>query len=112
MPDPASRANPYDVHGPRQVVDAAAFNWQDDAWQGRPWHEAVIYELHLGTFTGEGTFAAAMQRLDYLAGIGITTIELMPVADFPGTRNWGYDGVLSFAPTDQSVPAAIQTPAG
>jgi maltooligosyltrehalose trehalohydrolase len=98
VPDPASRANPHDVHGSSQVVDAAAFIWQDDAWQGRPWHEAVIYELHLGTFTEEGTFAAAMQRLDYLAEIGITAIELMPVADFPGTRNWGYDGVLLFAP--------------
>ena len=98
VPDPASRANPRDVHGPSQVVDATAFIWQDDAWQGRPWHEAVIYELHLGAFTAEGSFAAAMQRLDYLAELGITAIELMPVADFPGTRNWGYDGVLPFAP--------------
>jgi 1,4-alpha-glucan branching enzyme/maltooligosyltrehalose trehalohydrolase len=98
VPDPASRFNPQDVHGPSQVVDAAAFQWQDDAWQGRPWHEAVIYELHLGTFTKEGTFTAAMLRLDYLVNLGITAIELMPVADFPGTRNWGYDGVLLFAP--------------
>ncbi len=98
VPDPASRANPHDVHGPSQVVDATAFMWQDDAWPGRPWHEAVIYELHIGTFTTEGTYAAAMQRLDYLVELGITAIELMPVADFSGTRNWGYDGVLLFAP--------------
>jgi 1,4-alpha-glucan branching enzyme/maltooligosyltrehalose trehalohydrolase len=98
VPDPASRANPQDVHGPSQVVDATDFIWQDDTWQGRPWHEAVIYELHLGTFTSEGTFVAAMQRLDYLVELGITAIELMPVADFSGTRNWGYDGVLLFAP--------------
>jgi 1,4-alpha-glucan branching enzyme/maltooligosyltrehalose trehalohydrolase len=98
VPDPASRANPQDVHGPSQIVDATAFIWQDDSWQGRPWHEAVIYELHLGTFTDEGTFSAAIQRLDYLVELGITAIELMPVADFPGTRNWGYDGALLFAP--------------
>lgn len=98
VPDPASRANPRDVHGPSQVIDAAAFAWQDDAWRGRAWQEAVIYELHLGTFTAEGTFRAAVQRLDYLVELGVTAIELMPVADFPGTRNWGYDGVLLFAP--------------
>lgn len=98
VPDPASRFNPQDVHGPSQVVDAAAFQWQDDTWRGRPWHEAIIYELHLGTFTKEGTFTAAMQRLDYLVNLGITAIELMPVADFSGTRNWGYDSVLLFAP--------------
>ena len=113
VPDPASRANPQDVHGPSQVVDATAFSWQDAAWQGRPWHEAVIYELHLGTFTNEGTFAAAMQRLDYLVELGITAIELMPVADFPGTRNWGYDGVLLFAPdhsygTPDELKALVQ----
>ncbi len=98
IPDPASRANPQDIHGPSQVVDAAAFLWQDTNWQGRPWHEAVIYELHLGTFTSAGTFAAVLQHLDYLVELGITAIELMPVADFPGARNWGYDGVLLFAP--------------
>lgn len=113
VPDPASRANPQDVHGPSQVVDPTTFIWQDDAWQGRPWHEAVIYELHLGTFTGEGTYAAAMQRLDYLVALGITAIELMPVADFPGTRNWGYDGVLLFAPdhsygTPDELKALVQ----
>jgi 1,4-alpha-glucan branching enzyme/maltooligosyltrehalose trehalohydrolase len=113
VPDPASRANPQDVHGPSQVVDPTAFIWQDDTWQGRPWHEAVIYELHVGTFTAEGTYAAAMQRLDYLAELGITAIELMPVADFPGMRNWGYDGVLLFAPdssygTPDELKALVQ----
>ncbi len=96
--DPASRANPNGVHSSSQVIDAAAFFWQDEDWRGRPWHEAVIYELHLGAFTAEGSFLAAMQRLDYLAELGVTAIELMPIADFPGMRNWGYDGVLLFAP--------------
>ena len=96
--DPASRWNPDDVHGPSRVVDPDAFEWGDDAWTGRPWEEAVFYELHVGTFTPRGTFAAAMERLDYLADLGVTAIELMPVADFPGARNWGYDGVLPFAP--------------
>jgi maltooligosyltrehalose trehalohydrolase len=98
VPDPASRFQPDDVHGPSEVVDPAAFDWQDINWQGRPWEEAVIYELHLGTFTPEGTFAAAEKRLPYLAELGVTAVELMPVADFPGARNWGYDGVLQFAP--------------
>ncbi len=101
VPDPASRFQPLDVHGPSQVIDAESFNWDDDTWKGRSWSEAVIYELHVGTFTGEGTFAAAEKKLDYLAGLGITAVELMPVADFPGTRNWGYDGVLPFAPDSQ-----------
>lgn len=96
--DPASRANPDDVHAPSMVVDPRAFEWQDGDWRGRPWHEAILYELHVGTFTREGTFAAAIERLDALAQLGITAIELMPVADFPGKRNWGYDGVLLFAP--------------
>ena len=98
VPDPASRFQPEDVHAPSQVVDPTAFDWQDTAWQGRPWHEAVIYELHVGTFTPEGTFTAAIDKLDYLAELGITAIELMPIADFPGQRNWGYDGVLPYAP--------------
>ena len=98
VPDPASRWNPDDVHAPSAVVDPEAFAWQDGAWRGRPWEEAVIYELHIGTFTPEGTFAAAMGKLDYLAGLGVTAIEIMPVADFPGQRNWGYDGVLPYAP--------------
>ncbi|MBS0299460.1 MAG: malto-oligosyltrehalose trehalohydrolase [Proteobacteria bacterium] len=98
VPDPASRYNPDDVHGASQVIDPAAFDWQDGDWCGRPWEEAVIYEIHVGTFTPEGTFAAVEQRLDYLAALGVTAIELMPIADFPGQRNWGYDGTLLFAP--------------
>jgi maltooligosyltrehalose trehalohydrolase len=98
VPDPASRCNPADVHGPSQVVDPQAFDWQDAAWRGRPWEEAVIYELHVGAFTPQGSFAAVEPHLDYLAGLGVTAIELMPVADFPGARNWGYDGVVPFAP--------------
>lgn len=98
VPDPASRCNPEDVHGPSEVVAPAAFAWADGEWRGRPWEEAVIYELHVGCFTPAGTFAAVVERLDELAELGVTVIELMPVADFPGRRNWGYDGVLPFAP--------------
>jgi maltooligosyltrehalose trehalohydrolase len=98
VPDPASRYNPDDVHGASLVVDPRAHEWTDDAWRGRPWAEAVIYELHVGAFTPEGTYAAAVARLDHLAALGVTAIELMPLADFPGARNWGYDGVLPFAP--------------
>jgi len=98
VPDPASRFQPDDVHGPSEVVDPDGYAWSDTAWSGRPWEECVIYELHVGAFTPEGTFRGAIDRLDYLADLGITAIELMPVADFPGNRNWGYDGVLLFAP--------------
>jgi len=98
VPDPASRFQPADVHGPSEVIDPEAFVWLDESWMGRPWEEAVIYEMHVGTFTAEGTFRAAAERLDYLCELGITAIELMPVADFFGRRNWGYDGVLPFAP--------------
>jgi len=98
VPDPASRANPEDVHGPSEVIDPLAYAWRDADWRGRPWHEAVLYELHLGSFTPEGSFAAARARLPELARLGVTAVELMPVADFPGKRNWGYDGVLPFAP--------------
>jgi malto-oligosyltrehalose trehalohydrolase len=97
VPDPASRFQPDDVHGPSELVDLEAFPWQVP-WSGRPWHETVLYELHVGTFTAEGSFAAALEKLDHLAGLGVTAIELMPVAEFPGRRNWGYDGVLLFAP--------------
>ncbi|HMA12307.1 MAG TPA: alpha-amylase family glycosyl hydrolase, partial [Steroidobacteraceae bacterium] len=98
VPDPASRFNPDDVHAASEVIDPAAFDWHDGAWRGRPWEEAVVYELHVGTFSPQGTFAGVAARLDYLAELGVTVIELMPVADFPGARNWGYDGVLPFAP--------------
>jgi maltooligosyltrehalose trehalohydrolase len=100
VPDPGSRFQPKDVHGPSEVIDPNAFDWKDSAWNGRPWEEAVIYELHVGTFSPQGTFAAVRERLDYLATLGITALELMPVADFPGRRNWGYDGVLPFANDD------------
>jgi maltooligosyltrehalose trehalohydrolase len=98
VPDPASRFQPEDVHGPSEVIDPTAFAWKDDTWRGRRWEEAVIYELHVGAFTPSGRFSALCDRLDYLADLGITAIELMPVADFPGQRNWGYDGVFPFAP--------------
>lgn len=96
--DPAARFNPFDVHGPSMIMDPGHFEWLDSAWKGRPWPEAVIYEIHVGTFTPEGTFTALEQRLDYLSDLGVTAIELMPIADFPGLRNWGYDGVLPYAP--------------
>jgi maltooligosyltrehalose trehalohydrolase len=98
FPDPASRFNPDDVHQPSQVTDPTAYTWEDQAWKGRPWHEAVIYELHIGSFTPEGSYAAATQKLDDLVALGITAIELMPLADFPGRQGWGYDGVLPYAP--------------
>ena len=98
VPDPASRFQPADVHGPSEVIDPAEFDWHDTDWRGRPWNEAVVYELHVGAFSPEGTFAGVEKRLDYLADLGVTAIELMPVSDFPGTRNWGYDGVLPYAP--------------
>ncbi|PIO96635.1 malto-oligosyltrehalose trehalohydrolase [Pleomorphomonas carboxyditropha] len=98
VPDPASRFQPEDVHGPSELVAPGAFRWTDAGWRGLPWHEAVIYELHIGTFTPEGTFAAAAARLPYLKSLGVTVIEVMPVGDFPGRWSWGYDGVLLFAP--------------
>jgi maltooligosyltrehalose trehalohydrolase len=98
VPDPASRFQPQDVHGPSELIAPEAYEWRDDAWRGRPWEETVLYELHVGSFTPEGTFAGVQRRLDYLAGLGVTAIELMPVSDFPGARNWGYDGVLPYAP--------------
>jgi malto-oligosyltrehalose trehalohydrolase len=98
VPDPASRFQPEDVHGASEVTDPAAYAWSDGDWAGRPWHEAVLYELHVGAFTEEGTFRAAIAHLDHLATLGVTAIQLMPVADFSGRRNWGYDGVLLYAP--------------
>lgn len=97
VPDPASRSNPQGVHGPSEVVEAAARAQPGPAWAGRPWHEAVVYELHVGTFTPEGTLAAAAARLPALQAAGITAVELLPLAAFPGQRGWGYDGVLPFA---------------
>ncbi len=98
VPDPVSRFQPHDVHGPSELINPSSFDWTDESWQGRPWEEAVIYELHAGAFTSEGTFAGVEKRLDYLADLGITAIELMPLSDFPGKRNWGYDGVFPYAP--------------
>jgi maltooligosyltrehalose trehalohydrolase len=98
VPDPASRFQPWDVHGPSEVIESGAFHWQDRDWHGRRWEEAVLYELHVGTFTPSGTFYGVAERLAYLADLGVTAVELMPVADFPGQRNWGYDGVFPFAP--------------
>lgn len=97
LPDPASRLQPDGVHGASQVLDHRAVSWTDDAWRGVALDELIIYELHVGTFTPEGTFDAIIPRLDELAYLGITAIELMPIAEFPGARNWGYDGVDLFA---------------
>jgi malto-oligosyltrehalose trehalohydrolase len=97
-PDPASAYQPAGVHGPSMVVDAAAFSWTDQGWVAPALADLVIYEVHLGTFTQQGTFRAAIEHLPHLASLGITAIELMPIADFPGNRNWGYDGVMLSAP--------------
>ena len=99
LPDPASRYQPDGVHGPSEVIAADQYRWRDSEWKGRAAGSHVLYELHVGTFTPEGTFDAARRHLPYLAELGVTTIELMPVADFAGWRNWGYDGVCLFAPS-------------
>jgi malto-oligosyltrehalose trehalohydrolase len=98
VPDPASRGQAADVEGPSVVIDPRDYAWQDRDWRGRPWEEAVLYELHVGTFSPAGTFDGVRERLPHLADLGITAVELMPIADFPGRRNWGYDGVLPYAP--------------
>ncbi len=100
FPDPASRFQPDGVHGPSEVIDPGAFTWRTHAWRPQPLDELAIYELHVGTFTPEGTFAAAADRLPALAELGVTAVELMPVAAFPGRRNWGYDPAAQFAPAD------------
>ncbi len=99
VPDPASRFQPGDLHGPSEIVDPEAFAWDDNAWEGRPWEEAVLYELHVGAFSPAGNYRGVLERLDYLVELGVTAIELMPLAEFPGRRNWGYDGALLFAPS-------------
>lgn len=98
IPDPASRFQPNDVHGLSQIQDTQQFKWHDQNWQGRPLEETVAYELHVGTFSPEGTFKGVEKKLDHLKQLGVTALQLMPIADFPGRRNWGYDGVLPFAP--------------
>ena len=97
MPDPVSRLLPEGVHGPTEIVDPGVFQWTDHHWRGIPFRHYVIYELHIGTFTPGGTFDSAIAKLNYLSELGITAIELMPVAAFPGKRNWGYDGVSLYA---------------
>lgn len=96
--DPASRAQRDDVGGPSLVIDPARYAWQNTGWAGRAWEETVVYELHIGTFTPQGTFRAAIDKLPHLAGLGITMIEVLPLAQFGGRRGWGYDGVLLYAP--------------
>ncbi|OYW73078.1 MAG: malto-oligosyltrehalose trehalohydrolase [Verrucomicrobia bacterium 12-59-8] len=98
FPDPASRYQPEGVHGVSAVVDPHAYVWQDSGWKCPPLRDLVLYEIHVGTFTPEGTFSAAIGKLPYLRGLGINALQIMPVADFPGIRNWGYDGVSLFAP--------------
>ncbi|HEV8062055.1 MAG TPA: malto-oligosyltrehalose trehalohydrolase [Gemmataceae bacterium] len=98
-PDPASRFQPDGPHGPSQIIDAKAFHWTDGSWDGAALERQVIYEMHIGTFTPQGTWAGAIDQLEELAAIGITVVEVMPVADFPGNFGWGYDGVNLFAPT-------------
>nr|WP_314260532.1 malto-oligosyltrehalose trehalohydrolase [uncultured Devosia sp.] len=98
IPDPTSRYQPEDVHSWSEVIDPRAFDWSDVDWRGRPWEEAIIYELHVGTFTDAGTFRAAIGKLDHLVKLGITAIQMMPICDFYGRFNWGYDGAMLFAP--------------
>lgn len=102
VPDPAARAQDGDIDGPSLVIDPRRYAWKHDDWQGRPWHETVLYELHIGTLGG---FEGVRRHLPYLASLGVTAIELMPVAEFPGARNWGYDGALPYA-----VEASYGTP--
>ncbi|MGH8427414.1 MAG: malto-oligosyltrehalose trehalohydrolase [Gammaproteobacteria bacterium] len=98
VPDPASRFQPEDVDGPSEVVDSFDYEWGDKVWRGRPWNEAIVYELHVGCFDRSGGYNGVQRRLDHFERLGVTAIELMPVADFAGARNWGYDGVLPYAP--------------
>jgi len=98
VPDPASAFQPDDVSGPSEVIDHASYRWRAADWRGRPWQETVAIETHVGTFTPEGTYRAMIGKLDHLVATGITALELMPLADFAGKRNWGYDGVLWYAP--------------
>lgn len=98
VPDPASRAQKSDVDGPSVIADPASYHWQNIDWNGRPWEETVIYEMHVGTFTTQGTFRAAIEKLPHIADLGVTVIEVLPVSQFGGERGWGYDGVLLYAP--------------
>jgi maltooligosyltrehalose trehalohydrolase len=98
VPDPASAFQPEDVFGPSEVINHASYTWRAKGWRGRPWHETVLVEAHVGAFTREGTYSAMIEHLDHLVETGITVLELLPLADFAGKRNWGYDGVLWYAP--------------
>lgn len=98
VPDPASRFQPHDISGPSEIIDHGTYRWRAADWRGRPWHDAVFVEAHVGTFTPQGSYRAMIDRLDHLVATGFTALELMPLADFPGARNWGYDGVLWYAP--------------
>jgi maltooligosyltrehalose trehalohydrolase len=98
VPDPASAFQPEDVFGPSEVIDHTSFEWRATDWRGRPWAETVLLESHVGTFTPEGSYRAMIDRLDHLVATGITALELMPLADFAGSRGWGYDGALWYAP--------------
>ncbi len=110
LPDPASRSQPEGVHGPSRVTDHSQFHWTDGQWRGVPLTEYVIYELHVGTFTREGTFGAIAHSLDYFKELGINAIEIMPVNQFPGDRNWGYDGTFPFAPQNTyGGPAGLKS---
>jgi maltooligosyltrehalose trehalohydrolase len=110
MADPASRSQPEGVHGPSEVVDLGAHRWSDEGYHPAPWRDAVLYELHVATFTEGGTFASAVAELDDLVELGVTAIEIMPVAQFPGRRNWGYDGVFPFAVQDTyGGPSGLQS---
>ena len=107
VPDPASRFQPEDVHGPSELVDPSGYEWRHSDWRGRPWREAVIYELHAGCCGG---FAGIARELPRLAQLGVTAVELMPIADFSGQHNWGYDGVLPFAPDSAyGTPAQLMS---
>jgi maltooligosyltrehalose trehalohydrolase len=108
LPDPASRFQPQGVHAPSQLVDTSSFQWTDHDWKGIPLESSIFYEVHVGAYTQQGTFDALIPHFPHLVDLGITTIELMPVAQFPGTRNWGYDGVYPFAPQNSyGGPAAL-----
>lgn len=98
VPDPASHFQPDDIRGPSEVIDHTAYRWRADDWRGRAWKDTVLIETHVGTFTSDGTYREMIGKLDHLVETGFTALELMPLADFPGRRNWGYDGVLWYAP--------------
>ena len=98
VPDPASAFQPDDISGPSEVIDHDSYRWRAADWRGRPWQETVLIEAHVGSFTQQGTYRAMIGKLDHLVATGITALELMPLSDFAGRRNWGYDGVLWYAP--------------